>query len=347
MTVITRYRYTAALVMLLIHEGYKSPHHTINAYLRAFTKFRPNDGDDLLVHELKLPSTFDVKRIVGDRPSFGIMCKCFLFLYLNIFKCFSAIASQQLDMLSNAIFTQFVYGSYSLSFIDSSYRASFVQYGYARHKHGTSVEVIDEPLVIFAALTWFQQHKHFSLLNCLRRDIHMHSTRRNGFEAYLTFYIRQIFEIPQTLDAVFSFRSDFAKRTDLSWQRKKFELVTVSRSQGGQTKVSLVTTQSGPSSSIGFIAGSGQEVLDWIETNEDEYTFCFPPPSCGPDVLYYLRCQCCRRLLLVAKQCKKHAEVSHATLIEGLRSVSPQWFWRSKDLTVHHSWHFETNRFFT
>jgi hypothetical protein len=238
-------------------------------------------------------------------------------------------------MLADAIFTQFVYGSYSLGSIDSPSRATFVQYGFARHRTGTRAVVIDEPLMIFAALTWLKKQKHFSLLDCLRRDIHMHSTRRNGFEAYLAYYIREIFETPQKLDAVFTFRSDFA---DLSWQHDAFELVTVSRA-----KVSPITRNSGPSSSIGFIAVSGEEVLDWIKTNEDKYTFCFPPESFGPDILFYLRCQPSQKLLLAAVQCRKYTEVGLEHLLHGLRTVSPPWFWRSKDSKVRHSWHFKRN----
>jgi len=63
-----------------------------------------------------------------------------------------------------------------------------VQYGFARHKTGARVVVIDEPLMIFAALTWLEKQNQFSLLDSLRREIHMHSTCRNGFEAYLAYY---------------------------------------------------------------------------------------------------------------------------------------------------------------
>ena len=243
-------------------------------------------------------------------------------------------------MLANALFTQFVYGSYSLSSIDSPHRAIFVQYGFARHKTGTAAAVIDEPLFIFAALTWLKKEKKFSLFDCLRQDIHMHSARSNGFEAYVAYYIREIFEKSQNLDAVFTFRSDFASRTDLSWQHDKFELVTVS----GAT-VSPITKSSGPSSSIGFIAVSGEEVLEWIKTNDDGYTFCFPPESFGPDILFYLRSQRSQKLLMAAVQCKKYQEVELSSLIHGLRTISPPWFWRSKDLKVSHSWHFITNGF--
>jgi hypothetical protein len=241
-------------------------------------------------------------------------------------------------MLGDIVFNQFVYGSYSLSSIDSPYRATFVQYGFARHKTGIRGEVIDEPLIIFATLTWLKKQQKLSLLDCLRRDVHMHSTCRNGFEAYLAYYIREIFETPQKLNAVFTFRSDFTSRTCLSWQHDTFELVTVSRAE-----VFPITKSSGPSSSIGFIAAP-DEVSEWIET-DDKFTFCFPPESFGPDILFYLRSQSSQKLLIAAVQCRKYDEVDQNCLIHGLRTVSPPWFWRSKDLKVRHSWHFKTNGF--
>jgi len=245
-------------------------------------------------------------------------------------------------MLANAVFSQFVYGSYSLSSINSPHRAIFVQYGFARHKTGIWAAVIDEPLIIFAASTWLKKQQQFSLLDCLRQDTHIHSAHRNGFEAYLAYYIREIFETSQNLDAVFTFRSDFASRTDLSWQYDKFELVTVSGAE-----VSPITKDSGPSSSIGFIAVSGEEVLEWIKTNDDKYTFCFPPKSFGPDILFHLRCQRSQKLLIAAVKCKKYEEVELKRLIHGLRTVSPPWFWRSRSLEVSHSAILKRTAFYT
>lgn len=262
---------------------------------------------------------------------------------------FVTTAKRQCDALAHAVFFQIVYGSYSLSSIDSEHRANFVRYGFARHIAGIQEEVIDEPLMIFSALKWFNKLKQFSLLDRLRRDIEMHSPRRNGLEAYLAFYMRQLFEVPQTLDAVFTFRSDFASesRTILSWQRDKFELVTVVPTEDpNKPDIFLVTANSGPSSNIGFIAVEGKDVLEWIKVNSGQFTFCFPPPSCGPDVLFFVRCKSTGRLLLVAVQAKKRSgDVSLETLIKGLRTVSPPWFWKSKDLNVRHSWQFQTDNF--
>ena len=134
---------------------------------------------------------------------------------------------------------------------------------------------------------------------------------------------------------MFTFQSDFASRTDPSWQHDAFELVTVYRAQ-----VSPITKSSGPSSGIGLFAVSGEEVFDWIETNDDKYTFCFPPKSFGLDLLFYLQCQSSRKLLLAAVQCKKYEEVGLDCLIHGLCTVSPPCFGGCKDLEVRHSWYF-------
>jgi hypothetical protein len=88
----------------------------------------------------------------------------------------------QASTLSDAIYDQILYGRYSLSSFKCKDRAAFVEYGFARHKPGTSDTVLNEPLAILAALQWYQS-ANLSLFECLRRDIERHSKRKNGFEA--------------------------------------------------------------------------------------------------------------------------------------------------------------------
>jgi hypothetical protein len=158
---------------------------------------------------------------------------------------------------------------------------AFIEYGFARTKSGN--DVIDEPLAILAAFNWLDKNTKFSLLNCLQRDIDKNAPQKNGFEAYLAFYMRKVFEMSPKLNDIFIFRSDFARRknTDLSWQQEEFELVTISNpTDTGQPKVSVLTPSCGPSSNIGFLALTDQDVLDWISKNEDQFAFCFPTESC-------------------------------------------------------------------
>jgi hypothetical protein len=237
----------------------------------------------------------------------------------------------QSKTLSEIIFNQFLYGSYSLSSFTTNDRDVFVQYGFARHKAGMDNTVLDEPLAILAALDWVNKNAHLSLSEYLRHDIEKHSKRKNGFEAYFAFYIRKVFEMPKKLDEVFTFRSDF----DLPWQHEDFELVTVvAKGDGSQPHVSVVKPSCGPSSNVGFLAKSGEEVLEWISTNEDQFTFCFPPESFGPDVTFFIRSVVSRKLLLIVAQCKKYGKVEKGDLITGVRTVSSGWFWKSKNMKV-------------
>jgi hypothetical protein len=243
----------------------------------------------------------------------------------------------QASTLSYAIYDQILYGRYCLSSFTSEDRATFVEYGFARHKPGTKDTVLDEPLAILAALQWVNQNAKLSLFECLRHDIERHSKRKNGFEAYLAFHLRKVFETAPELDAVFTFRSDFAQRsrTDLPWQHENFELVTVvPTTDRNNPRVSVVTPSCGSSSNVGFVADSGEEVLEWISTNNDQFTFCFPPESFGPDLLFFVRSKVSGRLLLVIIQAKKYDVVKKEALIHGVRTVTPSWFWKCKDKKV-------------
>ena len=79
-----RYRITAALNLLLMQGGYKSPHRTINIYVTTYTAFRPNDGGPWVGAEPNLSTDIKVERILGSKLCFERMCKSFIFLYLYI-----------------------------------------------------------------------------------------------------------------------------------------------------------------------------------------------------------------------------------------------------------------------
>lgn len=219
--------------------------------------------------------------------------------------------------------------------------ANLIEYGFARIR--PEGPVIDEPLVIMAAWNWLEMNGHFSLLQLLQLEVGKHATRKNGFEAYLTFYIRKVFESKTTrLNDIFIFRSDFARRedSDLSWQKDEFELVTVSTPAGtDQQKISIVTPSCGPSSNVGFLAQTDDAVLNWISENKESYAFCFPTEFTGPDILFYLRSKATGELLLVAMQAKNYQDVDKQTLVQGVQSVTPP-FWKSKDKKVRDAWIF-------
>jgi hypothetical protein len=164
--------------------------------------------------------------------------------------------------------------------------------------------------------------------------MHRHAPRENGFEAYIAFYLREVFKDAPKLNEVFTFRGDFAQRADLSWQHEMFELVTVVKSEKNQPQVSVVTPSSGPSSNIGLSPHSNTEVLEWISTNSLSYPFCFPPESFGPDILCFLQSKQSGKLLLVLIQAKHYKKVEKQDLIEGVRTVTPAWLWRSKNQNV-------------
>ena len=227
-----------------------------------------------------------------------------------------------------------IYGTYSLQSFATEQRATFVEYGFARTVTKTSSDVtqtvLDEPIAILAALNWMNQTASLSHFEFLRRDVGKHG---NGFENYFAFYVRCFFGAPKKLTELFKFRSDFNGIID--WKSEEFELVTVSRPQGiGQPSISVVTPDSGPSSNISFRAATGEDILSWMSTNEGQFTFCLPPIHFGPDLLFFLRSKISGKLLLVMVQCKNYLDVTLDDLLTGVRTVTPDWLWKSKNTKV-------------
>ena len=245
--------------------------------------------------------------------------------------------------LRNVLYDQILYGYYSLQAFASDDVEAFIEYGFARTKsRGGAIDlqddVIDEPLAILAALDWLDKTTNFTHLNCLQHDIGKNAPRKNSFEAYLALYMRKVFEKTPKLVDIFTFRNDFARRkaTDMPWQQDEFELVTVSTPAGtNQPTVSTLTPSSGPSSNVGFLAQTHEDVLDWLSKNEEKFAFCFPTESTGPDLLFFVRSKVTDGLLLVVAQARNYRDVSRNCLIQGVHMVTPSWFWKSKDTKVH------------
>lgn len=225
-------------------------------------------------------------------------------------------------------------GSFQLMGFTPQVRGIFVRHGIARITTMSGALTIDEPLFIAAIQSWLNVRPNFSRYQRLLSNVTRNQpSSENGFEVYLTFYMRHMFTNPATLDSIFTLRKDFAVCPDLAWWRDKFELVVVSRGvYGSGHQISVVTSSSGPSVSIGLQSTSDEDVLEWISTNKRQFTFCFPTKAMGPDILFFIRSCATQRLLLVAVQAKMQEDISKETLLYGIRTVTPCWFWKSHDL---------------
>ena len=255
------------------------------------------------------------------------------FAILNVSNSSLLLDQSQASTLCTPVYDQFLYGSYNLESFTIPEKRAFIEYGFARHREGQTI--IDEPLAILASIEWLDNQEEFSMFKHLHQNIRSHAPRKNGFEAYLTFYLRKVFETTPTLDTVFTLRKGFARRKDLSWQHENFELVTVfTTDDEHRSQVEVIMPSSGPSPALGFSARSNEDVLDWISTNRDRCAFCFPPESFGPDILCFVRSKKSRKLLLVLIQAKFCKRFNKKELIKGIRTVTPSWFWRRKGLKV-------------
>ena len=230
-------------------------------------------------------------------------------------------------VLSKTIYSQIFLGQFRLDHgFESPDREEFVQLGFARIKCGNTK--LDEPLPILTAFDWLNKHPLFSFFDTLELNLNHHMPRINGLECYLAYYVRLVFDGGQRLSSIFPLRSDFS---NLPWGHDEFELVTVIATEDkDEPLVYVVTPSSGPSSNLGFMARTGEEVNQWISTNKDGYTFCFPPEAFGPDLLWFMRHKESGSLLLCACQARRYEHVDLGDLAQGVRSLSPPLFWKSK-----------------
>lgn len=249
-----------------------------------------------------------------------------------------SIGVPQAETLFDVVYSQMLLGHYKLSSFSGQDTDDFVRWGFARHKgHMT---VIDEPLAILAARKWLDWTSQVSVVRYLHRHIAKHPPRQNGFKTYLAFYLRHVFKTATALDNVFAFRDDSTQRPDLAWQHEEFELVTVvGLANTTDPQISALTPTSGSSPNVGLRTESDDQVVEWISTNSERYTFCFPSESFGPDLLFFVQSKS-GKVILVVIQAKHYKKVEKQTLIEGIRSVTPAWFWKTKDRKVR--WFLET-----
>ncbi|PVF91660.1 hypothetical protein CPB86DRAFT_820309 [Serendipita vermifera] len=318
-----RYRLTAALVSFLLAGGFVSPHRTINGFVREVAEFTPTDGDRWVAQEAALSVDFQ-----------AIQCIKFQF---------QKMTEPHKQLLAKMLRAQLFSGMYRPQKMDAKGKLDFIQYGFARAvitltKDRPSVEtiVIDERIPALIALKYLNNETSNTLFAGLYGDIFQHSPHGNGFEQYLAFYMRVAFEYSPTLDTIFHFRSDFAQRRnkDLKWQRRKFNLVTIWKGlDESDSSISIVTPSCGPSANLGFKADSIREVWEWIQFNREKRTFCFPPESMGPDLLFFVQSESTQRTFLISLQAKARKSIDAETLRHGVRSVTPSLYWKSKKVS--------------
>ncbi|PVF94287.1 hypothetical protein CPB86DRAFT_49890 [Serendipita vermifera] len=308
-----RYRSTATLIVLLLLGGYKCPHRTIGKIVEAYASFKPTEAVDWVKKEPDFPPI----NIAVEVPKLKL----------------DKLSPMQAKTLSEMLHKQFFAGRYLIGPFDAEARTTFVEQGIARISTDLGHSYIDEPLIKAALDTWFKQRPHFSLFEWCRSRIDVHSSEINGYEAFTTHYLLTALENSPWLKDVFTLREDQAQQSDPTWSESTLQLVTLSKGvYDDNARISVVTHNSGPSANIGFRANSNEDVLEWMAENKQQVAFCYPPPLMGPDILFFVQFQQSKQLILVAIQAKKHEIVDRNVLMEGVRTVTPSWFWRRRRL---------------
>lgn len=146
----------------------------------------------------------------------------------------------QVETLCNMVFSQMLFRECCLNVFSDQVNKDFIQYGFAHFARGTTI--LNKPLTILTAIEWLLQDPKFFLFHHLHQDFWKHSPGQNGFKVFLTFYLWHVFKTVPTLNKVFTFQDDHAKHSDLAWQCKKIEFMTVV-SPMNKIKVSPLTVE--------------------------------------------------------------------------------------------------------
>ncbi|KAJ7150875.1 hypothetical protein C8R43DRAFT_924428 [Mycena crocata] len=301
-----RHRFTTAFLSELINQCFRSPHRLLNDFVKANTGITPTDGQRWVAAE---PVTFwpdDVGQF-----DFGKLAR-------------HPILEEKIRELVNSNLIRD-----NLPTPVTIDEKDLVEWGFARYiELDRNKIVIDEPLVLTAALKVARSSVHFS------NRIHVSSTtgKFNGFEDYLGFVFPHLFAEKPNLSQVFDFtESSFIP----SWASFRAELVSI-HDAGLEMEESVVLPNARPHFNYGSDTDSDTaSTIRWLKHYKQTF-LCFPGKRMGPDLLCVLRVLDNTpkgSLLWVAVQAK-FSEASHElkseTLRSAIRSVTPTRFWIDK-----------------
>ena len=205
----------------------------------------------------------------------------------------------------------------------------YVEYGFARFDDSdTRVIVIDEPLVIVAAICWMDQNCR-ETYRCLSREISTHEKSFNGFENYIVYCIDLIFSEARRLSDVFNFHGQVPP-----WANMEAKLVSVYRLSLDKVEICVAcfarTTAS--SANLGTNAKSSDRTMSWLEHRRHS-PFCFPDQSMGPDIMFVLQLSD-QSLIWVALQTKyskgRKGRLEKGLLRHAIASVTPSNYFLDK-----------------
>lgn len=209
--------------------------------------------------------------------------------------------------------------------------AMYVEYGFARFDDSeTRVVVIDEPLVLLAALEWMNKNHRVSY-KLLSRDISTHDRTFNGFENYIVFCLDLIFWKERRLSDVFTFHG-----TAPSWADQEARIVSVYSPDSDHPEACAVCFSRLTASSVtsGMNAKSPELTMSWLK-HRQRPPFCFPHQSMGPDVMFILQLSDGSHIW-VALQTKwslgekGNLKLSKQLLLHAMKSVTPSHYFLDK-----------------
>ncbi|KAH8101085.1 hypothetical protein BXZ70DRAFT_1007485 [Cristinia sonorae] len=303
------YRFPAALVDLLLRDGFRTPHHVLNAYVQCMTKFRPIDYEGEPGH-----------------PSVSIQVdqsyRCLDFTKLDtVFNTNHPLIEHMRNMVLGAMLDE----KYDASAANKKnvYHPDLVDSGYAR---AAARLAKPETLVILAFARWLDQKSEHRFAPYLSTRLNIPHSRPFALEHTGSLYLADALDGTRPIKDLFDFWG-----TPPAWASETATVVRCHRPPNGDMQYQNFNYRSEETSGIRVVAQRRTiaESLEWLK--EPNSAFLFPDKNCGPDCLFLARLQS-GKLIWIALQMKNYSnqQLYDDVMDKAIYSITPKYFYVSR-----------------
>jgi hypothetical protein len=172
-----------------------------------------------------------------------------------------------------------------------------VEYGFARFGDLYRTIVVDEPLVLLAAVNHLCDKTAVNLRHFLLEGLLTSNGGAQGisFEHFGAFLLAIAFREPQPLSSVFEFHGSH------QLQDESAQLVAIEKANGQYVCTPVdILSDTRPMYTMGHTSTTADQTLSWVR-NPRRSVFCFPVKAIGPDLLLVLRLSDARVLRVVVR----------------------------------------------
>jgi len=279
---ISRHRFTATFVEMLIRNHFHSPHKLLNEYVHCLTGMNASDSPCFVGEEpnidralLKSMSFMSFEKLTDGKLSAAV-------LQLQATSLMTPLDAGHAGRFGEIICSWMLHQRV-IPLRDEE--KDWVEWGVARFvKNGSWGEqqvVVDEPLIIFAAAKHLAGTSH-GLVDRVLDSMSQRGGVGEHFEDWLVVYFSLAFGPAVMLSHVFNFGNNVPDWAQIAG----VELVAMSEGEGYKTSY-VPDDNAGIPITLCCDSRSGAETVKWFE-NPDA-VMCLPDIYLGPDIIFFVR----------------------------------------------------------